>query len=423
MADQVPSQKVLVIGAGIVGLLIAQGLKKEGIPCTVYEYEPSASHYRPREWGMSMQWGLPLLKHCFTPERYNQINTAAVDPYYEPEDPGRMPTFNGATGEHMKDIPLLRMYRVSRRRFRTFCVEGIDVQYGKSLKEIIYYADGKTVTANFEDGTSASGTLLIGADGTHSKTRHLIFNNDPAADALPVPYNAINPHVCYNDAPKAKHVRSNHPIMYHAIHPSGYWLFVAVQDVPDPSDPSTWTFQLQTTWKKGTKCDPCTSPSANGDDEAVDSLEKHYARAETMGEPFQSANLWIPEGTKLSINKMAYWVPIPWDSRGGRVIVAGDAAHPMTCQRGQGLNHGIADAANLTQLLAQVKAGRKSSQEAAVHEYIDELVPRAGEEVKGSIVNTNMLHDWEKVQQSGLLTRGGYANAGNKVALEEQRHK
>lgn len=97
----------------------------------------------------------------------------------------------------------------------------------------------------------------------------------------------------------------------------------------------------------------------------------------------------------------------------------------LTCacaERGQGLNHGIADAANLTQLLRSVKDGSKT-QEAAIDEYVDELVPRAGEEVKMSIVNTDMLHDWERLLDSPFFKAGGHATQTNKIALEEQRHK
>ena len=90
-----------------------------------------------------------------------------------------------------------------------------------------------------------------------------------------------------------------------------------VQDTPDPNDPATWMFQLQTTGHK-----------KPGED--VTSLENLKKKAETFAEPFRSANLWIPEGTKIYENNLSYWIPIPWDTRGGRILIAGDAAHPMT---------------------------------------------------------------------------------------------
>jgi len=40
-----------------------------------------------------------------------------------------------------------------------------------------------------------------------------------------------------------------------------------------------------------------------------------------------------------------------------------------------------------------------------------------------SIVNTDMLHDWERLLDSPFLKVGGHATQTNKIALEEQRHK
>lgn len=69
-----------------------------------------------------------MLADCLPKELFDRIYTAAVDPNFEPPDPGVLPTYNGQTGELMKNIPLLRMYRVSRRRFRKLCSEDIDIQ-------------------------------------------------------------------------------------------------------------------------------------------------------------------------------------------------------------------------------------------------------------------------------------------------------
>ena len=48
MAEEWKAPHVLIVGAGIVGLLIAQGLKKNNIPFEIFEIEESESHYRPR---------------------------------------------------------------------------------------------------------------------------------------------------------------------------------------------------------------------------------------------------------------------------------------------------------------------------------------------------------------------------------------
>lgn len=347
-----------------------------------------------------------MLEELFTEDKYRLIRTAAVDPNHEPEDPGRLPTLNGATGELMKVIPLLRMYRISRRRFRKFCAEDINVQYNKKLDNMSYSDDGREVAAHFADGTSATGTLVIGADGAQSQTRSTVFGEAGAAKR--VPYSAVNLHVCYNDAEKAKFVRQMHPIMTHGIHPDGYWLWISIQDVPDPEDPATWVFQLQSTWK-----------SVEGED--VANLENLKRRAATYGEPFRSANLWIPEGTRIYENKLSYWEPIPWDTKNGRILLAGDAGHPMTFQRGQGLNHGIADAKSIVSKLKAAVDGRFTVEE-ALAAYQAEMVERAGDEVRLSLQNTEMLHDWSRMKDSPLMQKGGYAkgqeNAATPVAAK-----
>lgn len=173
--------------------------------------------------------------------------------------------------------------------------------------------------------------------------------------------------------------------------------------MPDPEDPATWVFQLQTTWKRG----------SDAEEEKVVSLSNLKKRAATFGEPFRSANLWIPEGTPIYENNLSYWMPEPWDTRGGRVLLAGDAGHPMTFQRGQGLNHGIASARSLVLKYKDAAAGRITFEEAATA-YQAELVERAGAEVQMSKENTEMLHDWERMAKSPIMQRGGHPVAADK---------
>ena len=127
-------------------------------------------------------------------------------------------------------------------------------------------------------------------------------------------------------------------------------------------------------------------------------------KAADMCEPFRSAVMWMPDDTRITSDKMAYWVPIPWDNHDGRVTLAGDAAHPMTQHRGQGLNHAICDIANLVAVLKKVHNAELTLKE-AISEYDTEMVKRGGDEVQAALVNAQMLHDWDSLMRSDLMIK------------------
>jgi 2-polyprenyl-6-methoxyphenol hydroxylase-like FAD-dependent oxidoreductase len=130
----------------------------------------------------------------------------------------------------------------------------------------------------------------------------------------------------------------------------------------------------------------------------------------------------VPEGTEVTSNNLSYWVPVHWDDRSGRVTLVGDAAHPMIfrkcfkpyyptfertiqLERGQGVNHVIADATVLVKELTAAMVSLKSEKE-AVEAYQTEMVSRAGEEVVLGVMNTETLHDWNQFSQSALMQKG-----------------
>ena len=153
-------------------------------------------------------------------------------------------------------------------------------------------------------------------------------------------------------------------------------------------------------------------------------------------EPFRSANAWIPDGTPVYANRFTYWEPpLSWNNLGGKISLAGDAAHPMTFRkapsifsalllsdhvyllvrgeahtflltdRGQGLNHAIMDAAKYVAAIRAVKSGQESLK-GGMGAYESEMVARGGEEVRLSKMNTEMLHDLDRLVQSPLFKMG-----------------
>lgn len=118
---------VLVIGAGSVGLLIAQRLKILGIKCTVFERE----HYlneRTRDWSFGIYWAHSALTDCLPSCLLNKINTAQVDPLRPPTPDDYIRVLNGKTAEELTRVPTPKVYRLRRSRFRALLAEGIDIK-------------------------------------------------------------------------------------------------------------------------------------------------------------------------------------------------------------------------------------------------------------------------------------------------------
>jgi 2-polyprenyl-6-methoxyphenol hydroxylase-like FAD-dependent oxidoreductase len=76
----------------------------------------------------------------------------------------------------------------------------------------------------------------------------------------------------------------------------------------------------------------------------------------------------------------------------------------MTYQRGQGLNHSVTDAGKLCEAIVKIQAGE--DRRTAITAFEKEMVERGGTEVRDGTANTMMLHDWERVKQSPLFTKG-----------------
>lgn len=65
-------------------------------------------------------------------------------------------------------------------------------------------------------------------------------------------------------------------------------------------------------------------------------LEMLRGRAKEWCEPWRSALSWLGEGTVVNADRISLWKGITcWGNHGGRVTLAGDAAHampPCTCR-------------------------------------------------------------------------------------------
>lgn len=293
-------------------------------------------------------------------------------------------------------------YRLKRSKLRSLLSENLDIRFDKRLDRIEYSEDEKTVTIIFEDGTLETGSLIVGADGARSVTRNLVVGSQ-AASSVRLPVAATFCQATFTKE-QAIFLRSFHPLYLAAVHPSGCFSFLGIQDATDASAPDSWIFFFYISWASS-----LDEQAATADWDNAKRLAQIKEKAKDYAEPWKSAFEWLPEDHQVWYMGMTDWDPSTpeheWDNHSGLVTLAGDAAHTMTYQRGQGLNHSITDAAKICDALKAAKAGHVSQKE-AINGYEKEMRERAGGEVKMSSQNTLMLHSWESAMQSPVFRQG-----------------
>ena len=138
-------------------------------------------------------------------------------------------------------------------------------------------------------------------------------------------------------------MRRLHPRYTAQIHPDGVYAFIAGKflDLPEiyvctdiltftvhdtsSEDPAQWTWLLTQSWRSP---EPTNLKGA-----AV--LANMKERAQSFASPWREAYLNMPDGTPAWHSRMANWPTKPWDSKGGKITLIGDAAHPMTIRESQ----------------------------------------------------------------------------------------
>jgi 2-polyprenyl-6-methoxyphenol hydroxylase-like FAD-dependent oxidoreductase len=309
---------------------------------------------------------------------------------------------NGQTGELINSIPANNFYRLRRRKLRALLSEGLDIRYNHALTSITHSPDGQYATAHFTNAPSIRAEIIVGTDGARSTTRSLLLGPE-CGSIRTLPYCATFIQAQY-PREKALFLRKFHPLYLASINPAGYFSFFGLHDVPDPERPESWTFFFYISWYSPLSEQEETSNWSN-----AQRLQQAKNFSKQFTDPWKSAYECLPDDQEVWYMSLTDFDPgeeaHKWDNHDGRVTLAGDAAHAMTYQRGQGLNHSVTDAAKLASAIGEFVSGKKSRRD-AIAEYEEEMVKRAGEEVRMSTRNTEMVHDWEKVLASPILQKG-----------------
>ncbi len=328
---------VLIIGGGIAGPALAIFLNKVGIAAAIFEAYP-----RVDDIGGGFQIapnGMRVLEQIGLAEEVIENGIESNEFSFENQQGkllGRVP--NGPA--RIYGIPAVVAARsvVHRALVREAERLGISILYRKRLRHLTNNDAG--VIAEFEDGSAFEGSLLIGADGVHSRTRDLIFPTgaQPFYTGLfTVGGFASHPSLTAADV----EMRRMHMVFGREGF-FGYGHF-------DKSKPDTviWWSHLKRDWN------PQSLDYKFWSNEELrnDLLARHREWQEPVGTILRSATELL-RGPVHDLPTLPQWSK-------GRVLLIGDAAHAISPHAGQGASLALEDAMLLGKLLRDSQGGHE----------------------------------------------------------------
>ena len=168
--------QVLVVGGGIGGLCLAQGLRKAGIQVKVFERDRTVDARLDRYRLHINPAGTRALRACLPDAVWDRFLAAVGRPgggfLFLDEQLHELLSIEDSLMYPASDDSAERAYPVERRALRDVLLTDLAdvVQFGKRFERYELQPNGG-VTAWFTDGSRADGDLLVGADGSASQVR------------------------------------------------------------------------------------------------------------------------------------------------------------------------------------------------------------------------------------------------------------
>jgi salicylate hydroxylase len=203
-----PGFKVLIVGAGIAGLTLAQGLRREGIACEVFEREPLDTWRTGYLLNLDAE-GDGGLAACLPPALY-ELFVRACGETMEGHDLSVVVDPAGHQLTSMKHVGAAATgerppTNIDRRTFRQILLAGLDdvVRHGTELLGLD--VTDESVEVRLAGGRTASGDVLVAADGVGSAVRRARM---PEVQIIPAPVGALG---LFGRAPLTEEVEAELP--------------------------------------------------------------------------------------------------------------------------------------------------------------------------------------------------------------------
>jgi 6-hydroxynicotinate 3-monooxygenase len=314
--------RVAIVGAGLGGLAAAIFLQRAGYPVTVYEQAPHLArlgagiHFAPNVTRIMRHIGLEelLIRTGLCPTSWRSCEW----------DTGREFFSLSMTDfcEENFGAPYLIMHRGDFQSALANALPADVIRFDTRLVDMA--PKGSSVRLSFADQSVADADIVIGADGVNSRVREIIVGMEPPTYSGHVAYRAIFPAERVRDLRVADSTKwwapDRHFILYYLTRARNEIYFVT--GAPDPNwnrDDSFVTVEMG---------------------EVMETFAGFHGDVRRVIEACPSATKWpLLERTPQPV----------WSE--DRIVLLGDACHPMKPHMGQGAGMAIEDAAVLFRCL------------------------------------------------------------------------
>ncbi|MFF4619860.1 FAD-dependent oxidoreductase [Nonomuraea jabiensis] len=351
---------VIVIGAGLGGLCLAQGLRQKNISVTVYESDDALTS-RQQGYRIHIDEHGDQALAANLPEPLHRLFRATA---------GLPRTSTPVFDHRLERLTVLEPsdggvhLAVDRLTLRRILLSGLTdaVRFGKRFTHYRSGPGGR-VTAYFADGSTATGDVLVAADGVNSPVRGQYL---PHARVVDTGLRQLYGKVPLTERTRELFLDDMFAVFTPIIGPDGSFVGVAPVEFPKPVPAGLGVTQDYMTCSFGARREVLPP------DDELRAMPGTGLRALTL----RAIEDWHPRVRAI----IEHWdtstvfalvlrtsVPIePWPTT--NVTLLGDAIHAMSPAGGIGANTALRDASALAAALGAAAAGRPLLQALAEYE-------------------------------------------------------